>query len=143
MKRLHLIFFLFLLATSVFAEDLRFTCKFRVEDEQNGTLVVQGTAFVQGECYRCETQNGMMCSDGHSRWIFYSETDELLIQQNDISMFDGVELSAISSGMVCYSFKNFKVSLSDIKMVKESWPESFFVMDSESMGEETIVTDLR
>ena len=135
----------FALSFSALAEDIvRFTCTFKMTFTETGETLASGTAYVQGDCYRCETPDGAMYCDGKNRWIYSSATDELVIQKNDLSMFKDLDLSKIKgSSSYAYEYGSFTVSLSAVKPVSDPWSATFFIPDPESFSLDTIVTDLR
>ena len=126
------------------AQDVtRFTCSFVMTYSETGETLARGTAYVQGDCYRCDTSDGAMYCDGTDRWIYSSASDELVIQKNDLSMFADLDLGKIKGSSYTYKYGSFTVSLSSIKPVSAPWSATFFIPDPDSFSLDTIVTDLR
>ena len=140
--RKHIAILFFLVCTLSMAQT-RFTCSFTVVESTSGELVVSGKAFVQDSCYKCETPGGALYCNGRDRWIHDVANNELVIQKNDLSMLAGLDLSGLKGNSCTLEQAGFKISLRDIKPVQEAWPATFFIIDPESFGDDTIITDLR
>lgn len=128
---------------SVAGAQTRFTCQFRVVEDASGQEVVSGKAFVQDSCYRFESPGGALYCNGKDRWIYYSESQELVIQKNDLSMLDGIDLNDIKGDNFTVDYSGLKIYLSKIEKVDQAWPATFFIIDPESFGPDTVITDLR
>lgn len=142
MKRLFLVVS-FLALVSFCGAQTRFTCSFTVVESTSGELVVSGKAFVQDSCYKCETPGGALYCNGRDRWIHDVANNELVIQKNDLSMLAGMDFSGLKGNSCTLEQAGFKISLRDIQPVQEAWPATFFIIDPESFGDDTIITDLR
>lgn len=134
---------LFLLVCTLSMAQTRFTCSFTVVESTLGELVVSGKAFVQDSCYKCETPGGALYCNGCDRWIHDVANNELVIQKNDLSMLAGLDLGGLKGDSCTLEQAGFKISLRDIQPVQEAWPATFFIIDPESFGDDTIITDLR
>lgn len=121
----------------------RFTCNFKVTVADSGELVVSGKAFVQDSCYRFESPGGVLYCNGRDRWLHDVAAQELVIQKNDLSMLAGMDLSALKGDSCTFDYASFKIQLSDIRPISDPWPWEFFIIDPESFGDDTIITDLR
>jgi len=143
MKRYFLILILLLGSLDLMAEELRVVCSFKIVNDEQGTVIMEGKAFIQGDCYRCETAAGTLYCDGKSRWIYNPDSDELVIQKNDISMFDDIDFSSLEKGSCNYKYQGMTISISGVQKMTEPWPKDFFIMNPELISADTIVTDLR
>lgn len=142
MKRLLFAFILLTVSTLAGAQQ-RFTCNFRITEKESGEEVASGVAYVQDRCYRCDTENGALYCNGTDRWIYSSASNELVIQQNDLSMFEGLDIGGIKGDHCEYEYSGFKVSLTNIKKVAEPWSATFFIIDPQIFNDDTVITDLR
>lgn len=143
MKKFVFVSVLMLLALTSGAQE-RFSCHFILRDTLSRNIVAEGDGFVQGDCYRLETAAGILYCNGVSRWIYNSESDELVIQDNDISFMSDIDLDSISASRTSVvSYGQFVVEIKDMKRIADPWPGSFFIIDPDSFGPDTIITDLR
>lgn len=125
------------------AEAQRFTCDFKVEKVEDGAFVVSGKAYVQGQCYKFETQDGVLYCDGKSRWIYTPKTQELVIQDNEIPVLKDMDLKNIQGMSYTVDYSSYRIYLTSIKQVETPWSATFFIIDPEIFDDRTIVTDLR
>ena len=142
MKRLLLAAVLLIVRTLAGAQH-RFSCNFTITEKESGKEVSSGVAYVQDSCYRCDTEFGALYCDGTNRWIYSSASNELVIQKNDLSMFEGFDPGSIRGSACEYEYSGFLVSLTNIKKVAEPWSATFFIIDPESFDDDTVITDLR
>lgn len=108
----------------------------------------EGKAHLQGDCYRIECGDMLICCDGKSMWMFNSATEELVIDQDEAMPFmKASNIRKDQQGNINATYVaddiTFKVKVSDILPVSTPWPASFFTIDVDSLSENVIVTDLR
>ena len=141
MKRLILLFSV-LLCTLAGAQE-RFSCSFKMVDNQTGKEVAAGTGYVQGDCYRLETDWMKVWCNGHDRWIYSPKSDELVIEQNDVSFLKEITVNRKADGTAVVAYDQYTITIKDIREQAEPWSGTFFIIDPELFGEDTIITDLR
>ena len=141
MKRVLLLLTV-LLCTAAGAQQ-RFSCRFKMVDNESGRTVISGTGYVQDECYRLESEALKVYCNGKDRWIYSPGSDELVIDSNDVSFLKDISVSKAADGTAIVAYEHFTITLTDIKEAAASWPATFFIIDPESFGEDTIITDLR
>ena len=141
MKRLILLFSV-LLCTLVGAQE-RFSCTFKMVDNRTGKEVAAGTGYVQGDCYRLETDWMKVWCNGHDRWIYSPKSDELVIEQNDVSFLKEITVNRKADGTAVVAYDKYTITIKDIREQAEPWSGTFFIIDPELFGEDTIITDLR
>lgn len=140
MKRL-IVFAMLLTSTLAFAQH-RFSCRFVATDEE-GKPVLSGTAYVQDDCYRLEMPSMKVWSNGKDRWTYSVNSDELLIQADDMSFLKDIDVSRSSGDSATVKWENYTIELKEIKQVEEPWSAVFFIIDPDVIGDDTIITDLR
>jgi len=138
------LFFLFsiLLCTASVAQQ-RFSCNFKMVDIESGKTVAEGRGFVQDDCYRLETDWMQVYCNGKDRWIYSPGSDELVIESNDVSFLKDISVSKAADGSAVVVYENYTITLTGIKEAAEPWSATFFIIDPESFGDDTIITDLR
>ena len=141
MKRVFLLFAV-LLSTLCGAQQ-RFTCQFSMVETETGRAISSGTGYVQDECYRLETDWMTVYCNGKDRWIYSPKSDELVIEKNDVSFLKEVKVNRAADGTAVVAYDRYTVTLTGIKEVTDPWPATFFIIDPESFGDDTIITDLR
>lgn len=141
-KRLS-IMALLLACTFAAGAQQRFSCDFKMTDNESGNVVFYGKAYVQDSCYRLETQAGEVCCNGTDRWIYTSSSDELVIQKNDVSFLNDIKVNKSADGTAVVVYSNFTITMTGITNASKPWPAEFFFIDPDSFGMDTIVTDLR
>ena len=143
MKKLTI--FLLLLACSLTAgAQNRFSANFKLYDSKSGDqAVISGVVYVQDKCYRAESSDGFVMGDGTTRWIFYAKSEELVIQDDDPSIFNKLTLVKAGSGTATVKYADYTASLTDMKLLKEELPSVFFNSDVRMKDKNVIVTDLR
>ena len=142
MKRTILILISILVCTAAGAQD-RFSCNFKMVDNESGKTVASGKGYVQGECYRLETDWMQVYCNGKDRWIYSPGSDELVIENNDVSFLKDISISKGADGTAVVKYETYTITLTDLKENKEPWSATFFIIDPESFGDDTIITDLR
>ena len=140
MKRLFVL--IMLLTSTLGLAQTRFSCRFTMTDD-SGNIVSSGTAFVQDDCYRLDTPSMKVWCNGKDRWIFSPSSDELLIQPDDVSFLKDISVSRSSGDKATVKWQGCTIELTEIKEVSEAWPASWFIIDPELFGTDTIITDLR
>lgn len=108
----------------------------------------EGKASLQGDCYRIECGDMLICCDGKSMWMFNSSTEELVIDHDEAMPFmKASNIRKDQKGNINATYVTdditFKVKVSDIVPVATPWSSSFFTIDMDSLSENVIVTDLR
>ena len=141
MKR-TLILLAVLLSTLAGAQQ-RFSCYFTMVDNATGKTVAAGTGYVQDDCYRIETDWMQVWCNGKDRWIFSPGSDELVIEKNDVSFLQEIKVSKSADGTAVVVYDSYTITLTGIKEVAEPWSPTFFIIDPELFGDDTIITDLR
>lgn len=121
----------------------RFSCSFKMVDNVSGKTVAEGKGFVQDECYRLETDWMKVYCNGKDRWIYSSGSDELVIEKNDVSFLKDISVSKAADGSAVVMYDTYTITLTGIKEATEPWSATFFIIDPESFGDDTIITDLR
>ena len=141
MKRLILLLSV-LLCTAAGAQQ-RFSCHFKMVDNISGKEIAAGTGYVQDTCYRLETDWMQVYCNGKDRWIYSPGSDELVIEKNDVSFLREISIDKMTDRTAEVTYANYTITLTDIRQVAEPWSATFFIIDPESFGLETIITDLR
>ncbi|MBO4525707.1 MAG: hypothetical protein IKX53_04640 [Bacteroidales bacterium] len=141
MKRVILLLSI-LLCTAAGAQQ-RFSCSFKMVDNVTGKTVAEGKGYVQDECYRLETDWMKVYCNGKDRWIYSPGSDELVIENNDVSFLKDISVSKAADGTALVTYDTYTITLTGIKEVAEAWSATFFIIDPESFGDDTIITDLR
>ena len=142
MKRFFFLLTL-LLCTAAGAQQQRFSCRFAMVDNATGKTVAAGKGYVQDDCYRLETDWLQVWCNGKDRWIFSSRSDELVIEHNDVSFLQEIDITRQAGGKAVVHYENYTITLTDIAEKAEPWSGTFFIIDPELFGEDTIITDLR
>ena len=141
MKRVMLLLSV-LLCTAAGAQQ-RFSCSFKMMETASGREIASGKGYVQDECYRLETEWMQVWCNGKDRWVFSPGSDELVIEPNDVSFLKDISISKAADGSAVVAYDAYTITLTDIKEVKEPWSATFFIIDPDLFGEDTIITDLR
>ena len=131
-----------LLCTAAGAQQ-RFSCRFTMTDNESGKTVISGTGYVQDDCYRLEAEALKVYCNGKDRWIYSPGSDELVIEHNDVSFLKDISVSKSADGTAVVAYDKFTVTLMGIKEAADPWPATFFIIDPDSFGDDTIITDLR
>ena len=142
MKRMIFLVTAVLLCIAAGAQQ-RFSCSFKMVDNVSGKTVAEGKGFVQDECYRLETDWMKVYCNGKDRWIYSSGSDELVIEKNDVSFLKDISVSKAADGSAVVMYDTYTITLTGIKEAAEPWSATFFIIDPESFGDDTIITDLR
>ena len=99
----------------------------------NGTLVLlSGSLVLQGDCYHAKGNGLEIYSDGHTRWTVDRESKEVYI-----------ESSTGTPEVFRYEDSVKELSLTDIRYFPANVDTSEFFFNTDSLGDEWIVTDLR
>ena len=141
MKRVMLLLSV-LLCTAAGAQQ-RFSCSFKMVETASGREISSGKGYVQGECYRLETDWMQVWCNGKDRWIYSPGSDELVIEKNDVSFLREISVSKSADGSAVVAYDAYTITLTGIKEEKEPWSATFFIIDPELFGDDTIITDLR
>ena len=141
MKRVFLLLSI-LLCTAAGAQQ-RFSCQFKMVDNVSGKTVAEGKGYVQDECYRLETDWMQVWCNGKDRWIYSPNSDELVIERNDVSFLKDIAVSKAADGTALVTYDTYTITLTGIKEAAEPWSATFFIIDPETFGDDTIITDLR
>ena len=142
MKRTFLLLLTILLCTAAGAQQ-RFSCDFKMVDNASGKTIAAGTGYVQEDCYRIETDWVQVWCNGKDRWIYSPGSDELVIEPNDVSFLKDISIDKAEGSKAVVAYDAYTINLTDIKQVAEPWSATFFIIDPESFGDDTIITDLR
>ena len=141
MKRVILLLTI-LLCTAAGAQQ-RFSCSFKMVDNTSGKTVAEGKGYVQDDCYRLETDWMQVYCNGKDRWIYSPGSDELVVENNDVTFLQEIKVSRAADGTAVVAYDTYTITLTGIKEVAEPWSATFFIIDPESFGDDTIITDLR
>ena len=142
MKRTVLFAFLLLVTTFAGAQQ-RFSCRFTMTDTESGKEIISGMGYVQDDCYRLEAEALKVYCNGKDRWIYSPGSDELVIEKNDVSFLQEIKVTRTADGTAVVAYDKFTITLTGIKEAADPWPATFFIIDPDSFGDDTIITDLR
>ena len=142
MKRIVLLLTLLILSTFAGAQQ-RFSCQFTMVDNASGKTVASGTGYVQDDCYRLQTEWMQVWCNGKDRWIYSPGSDELVIERNDVSFLQSISVSRSADGTAVVAYDTYTITLTGIKEQAEPWSGTFFIIDPDLFGDDTIITDLR
>jgi len=131
-----------LLCTAAGAQQ-RFSCQFTMVDNKTGQTIATGKGYVQDDCYRLETDWLQVWCNGKDRWIWSSRSDELVIEKNDVSFLQDISVDRLSAGKAVVKYDTYTITLTDVHEKTEPWSGTFFIIDPELFGDDTIITDLR
>lgn len=113
--------------------DARISLTYNCSISTNGTLVLlSGSLVLQGDCYHAKGNGLEIYSDGHTRWTVDRESKEVYI-----------ESSTGATEVFRYEDSVKELSLTDIRYSPANVDTSEFFFDTDSLGDEWIVTDLR
>jgi hypothetical protein len=108
----------------------------------------EGKAYLQGDCYRIECGDMLICCDGTSMWLYNNATAELVIDQDEALPFmKATDVKKDQQGNVNATYVaddiTFKVKVSNIQHPGARYDAPFFTIDQTTLPEDVIVTDLR
>ena len=141
MKRVILLLTI-LLCTAAGAQQ-RFSCQFKMVDNTTGKTVAEGKGYVQDESYRLETDWMQVYCNGKDRWIYSPGSDEMVIENNDVSFLKEIKVSKAADRTAVVLYETYTIMLTDIQEKSEAWSATFFIIDPAIFGDDTIITDLR
>ncbi|MBQ5516768.1 MAG: hypothetical protein IIT92_00030 [Bacteroidales bacterium] len=141
MKRVILLLTI-LLCTAAGAQQ-RFSCQFKMVDNTTGKTVAEGKGYVQDESYRLETDWMQVYCNGKDRWIYSPGSDEMVIENNDVSFLKEIKVSKAADRTAVVLYETYTITLTDIQEKPEAWSATFFIIDPAIFGDDTIITDLR
>ncbi len=141
MKRVILLLTI-LLCTAAGAQQ-RFSCQFKMVDNTTGKTVAEGKGYVQDESYRLETDWMQVYCNGKDRWIYSPGSDEMVIENNDVSFLKEIKVSKAADRTAVVLYDTYTITLTDIQEKSEAWSATFFIIDPAIFGDDTIITDLR
>ena len=141
MKRVILLLTI-LLCTAAGAQQ-RFSCQFTMVDNTTGKTVAEGKGYVQDESYRLETDWMQVYCNGKDRWIYSPGSDEMVIENNDVSFLKEIKVSKAADRTAVVLYDTYTITLTDIQEKPEAWSATFFIIDPAIFGDDTIITDLR
>ncbi len=163
MKKITAILFACTLAVCAFAQDdavtlwgeLKkqgaLTMDFSLKGTDTDGVVVtneEGKAYLQGDCYRIECGDMLICCDSKSMWLYNSASGELVIDYDEALPFmkaTGVKKDQKGNVNATYVADDitFKVKVSNMTAPAAGYGKEFFTIDENSLPEDVIVTDLR
>ena len=141
MKRFF--FLVAILLCTVSGAQERFSCRFKMVERESGKTIAEGKGYVQGDCYRLETEWMQVWCNGKDRWIWSSSSEELVIEPNDVSFLKDIDVTRRTGGKAVIDYEGYTITLTDIQEKAEPWSGTFFIIDPELFGDNTIITDLR
>ena len=108
----------------------------------------EGKACMQGDSYRIECGDMLICCDGKTMWLFNQATEELVIDRDEAMPFmKATNVRKDQQGNINATYEaddiTFKVKVSGITPAAKPWPASYFTIDVDSLPKDVIVTDLR
>ena len=59
------------------------------------------------------------------------------------SFLKDISVSKAADGSAVVMYEGYVITLTSIEETAEPWPATFFIIDPESFGDDTIITDLR
>lgn len=118
--------------------------------DKDGVVVSDetGKAYLQGDCYRIECADMLICCDGTSMWLYNTSSEELVIDSDEALPFmNATDVKRDQKGNLNATYTaddvTFKVKVSGIKNPGKKFVGPFFKIDESALPEEVIVTDLR
>jgi len=118
--------------------------------DKDGVVVTDetGKAYLQGDCYRVECGDMLICCDGKSMWMFNSSSEELVIDHDEALPFmKATDVKKDQKGNINATYVaddvTFKVKVSNIQKPEAQFESSYFTIDTDKLSEDVIVTDLR
>ncbi len=118
--------------------------------DKDGVVVSDetGKAYLQGDCYRIECGDMLICCDGVSMWLYNTSSEELVIDVDGALPFmNATDVKRDQKGNINATYTAddviFKVKVSGIKNPGQKYSGHFFKIDESALPEEVIVTDLR
>lgn len=118
--------------------------------DKDGVVVSDetGKAYLQGDCYRIECADMLICCDGTSMWLYNTSSEELVIDSDEALPFmNATDVKRDQKGNLNATYTaddvTFKVKVSGIKNPGKKFGGTFFKIDESALPEEVIVTDLR
>lgn len=118
--------------------------------DKDGVVVTseEGKAYMQGDCYRVECGDMLICCDGKSMWMYNTATLELVIDHDETLPFmKASDVRRDQQGNINGTYVTdditFKVKVSNIANPASRFEASYFKVDVDSLPEDVIVTDLR
>ena len=108
----------------------------------------EGKVCLQGDCYRIECGDMLICCDGKTMWLYNQASEELVIDRDEAMPFmKATNVRKDQQGNINATYVaddiTFKVKVSGITPAATPWPASHFVIDVDSLSDDVIVTDLR
>lgn len=118
--------------------------------DKDGVVVTdeEGKAYLQGDCYRIECGDMLICCDSQSMWLYNSASGELVIDRDEALPFmkaTNVKKDQMGNVNATYVADDitFKVKVSNMAPPAASYGKEFFIIDEKSLPDDVIVTDLR
>ena len=118
--------------------------------DPSGVVVTseEGKAYLQGDCYRIECGDMLICCDSKSMWLYNSASGELVIDQDEALPFmKATNVKRDQKGNVNATYTaddiTFKVKVSNIAAPEAGFSGDFFMIDEKTLPEDVVVTDLR
>ena len=119
-------------------------------NDPDGVVITNedGKAYLQGDCYRIECGDMLICCDGTSMWMYNNTSEELVIDQDEALPFmKATDVKKDQQGNVNATYVaddiTFKVKVSNIQHPGSRYDASFFTIDQATLPDDVIVTDLR
>jgi hypothetical protein len=108
----------------------------------------EGKAYLQGECYRVECGDMLICCDGKAMWMYNTSSLELVIDNDEALPFmKATDVRKDQQGNINGTYVTdditFRVKVSNIANPDSRFEASYFTIDVASLPEDVIVTDLR
>ena len=118
--------------------------------DSDGVVVTSedGTAYMNGECYRIECGDMLICCDGESMWMYNSSSEELVIDRNEALPFmRATDVKRDQRGAIYATYEaddiTFRVKITDVQNPTKPFAPNYFTIDVKSLSDDVIVTDLR
>ena len=108
----------------------------------------EGKAWLQGDCYRIECGDMLICCDSKSMWLYNKSSGELVIDHDEALPFmKATNVRKDQAGNVNATYEaddiTFKVKVSNMASPAAGYAADYFTIDEKSLPDDVIVTDLR
>lgn len=128
-------------------------------NDKGRTIMKQaGVVEIRNTSYKVSSEDMQIYCNGVDRWLFSPKTEELVIMNNDMSSDNPMDNPLVflssskvkknSDGTSAITYKGsdsvtFVITILKIGKSIAEWPADYFTFDTDSIGDNVIVTDLR
>jgi len=125
----------------------KFTLK-GMNAEGRQVITESGTAYMQGESYKIESESTDIWCDGSSMWVLSKDIDELVISENETMPFmKAANVKKDQKGNITATYTaddiKFQVYITSVKHLDKKFAASYFKCNVDALSDDVIVTDLR